>query len=424
MIDVIMPKMGESITEGTILEWKLKEGDSIIKDEPLLEISTDKVDSEIPAPASGTLLEIIAKVNTVVPVGEIIARIGKTGEISKQNKDIKEEINKIDTKTPKVDSAKEELVTVPPVRLEHIDTFESSHLQKRFYSPLVKSIAKQEGISQDELDKLIGTGLNGRVNKQDILAYLKNRISISSEKPTNVGMSDRVEPMSRMRKQIANHMIKSVQTSPHVYTTVEADVTNLVRIRSKHKDNFKTRYGVSLTYTPMILDCCIRTIQNFQLLNASLTGDNIVHHQNINMGVAVALEDDNLIVPVIHASEEKNFLGLTRSTADLANRARNNNLNPDEIFGSTFTVTNPGVFGGLFGMGIINQPNVGILAVGSFQKRPVIKETEYGDTIVVRHMVYLTLSYDHRIIDGAYGTRFMSQLVKELENYSSHKIES
>jgi 2-oxoglutarate dehydrogenase E2 component (dihydrolipoamide succinyltransferase) len=235
-------------------------------------------------------------------------------------------------------------------------------------------------------------------------------------------MVDRVEPMSRMRKKIADHMVQSVHTSPHVYTTVEADVSNLVKLRSEYKDNFQDRSGLALTYTPMIIDACIRTIQEFPLMNASLDGDSIIHHGKINMGVAVALPDDNLIVPVIHESEEKNFLGLARSTAALADRARKNNLSPDEIFGSTFTVTNPGVFGGLFGMGIINQPNVGILAVGSFQKRPVVKETKFGDAVVIRSMVYLTLSYDHRIIDGAYGTRFLSYLVEQLENYDVQRI--
>ena len=246
---------------------------------------------------------------------------------------------------------------------------------------------------------------------------IKNPIETSSIK-----MSNKVEPMSRMRKKIAEHMVQSIKTSPHVYTTVEADVTNLVNIRLKNKDVFKNRAGCSLTYTPMLLDSCIRTIQEFPLMNSSIDNDNIIHHQNINMGVAVALPDDNLIVPVIQSSEEKNFLGLARSTADLAGRARQGELNPDEVFGSTFTLTNPGVFGGLFGMGIINQPNVGILAIGSFQKRPVVKETKFGDTIVVRHMVYITLSYDHRIIDGAYGTKFLSKLVENIESYNEDRI--
>ena len=430
MTDVVMPKMGESITEGTILEWKKQVGDSIAKDETLLEISTDKVDSEIPSPATGTIVEIIAQVNDTIPVGDVIARIGEVGESAST-----EEVS-VET-VPTEESVPTETDLVPEIEevVQSEIVIEKPIIQsgKRFYSPLVKSIAKKEGITQAELDALMGTGNNGRVNKQDILAYLKIRTAGApthtedvSEQPASIvpTMSDEIEPMSRMRKRIAEHMVQSVQTSPHVYTTVEADVTNLVHIRAEHKESFKSKAGVNLTYTPMLLDACIRVIQEFPLMNASLDGDNIVHHRNINMGVAVALPDDNLIVPVIHSSEEKNFLGLARSVSDLAGRARENKLMPDEIFGSTFTITNPGVFGGLFGMGIINQPNVGILSVGSFQKRPVVKETEYGDTIVIRSMVYLTLSYDHRIIDGAYGTKFLARLVEIIEQYNNDKIKN
>ena len=430
MTDVVMPKMGESITEGTILEWKKQVGDSIAKDETLLEISTDKVDSEIPSPATGTIVEIIAQVNDTIPVGDVIARIGEVGESAST-----EEVS-VET-APTEETAPAEPEPVPEIKevVQSEIVIEKPIIQsgKRFYSPLVKSIAKKEGITQAELDALMGTGNNGRVNKQDILAYLKIRTVGAPtqtedviEQPASIvpTMSDEIEPMSRMRKRIAEHMVQSVQTSPHVYTTVEADVTNLVHIRAEHKESFKSKAGVNLTYTPMLLDACIRVIQEFPLMNASLDGDNIVHHRNINMGVAVSLPDDNLIVPVIHSSEEKNFLGLARSVSDLAGRARENKLTPDEIFGSTFTVTNPGVFGGLFGMGIINQPNVGILSVGSFQKRPVVKETEYGDTIVVRSMVYLTLSYDHRIIDGAYGTKFLARLVEIIEQYNNDKIKN
>ena len=430
MTDVVMPKMGESITEGTILEWKKQVGDSIAKDETLLEISTDKVDSEIPSPATGTIVEIIAQVNDTIPVGDVIARIGEVGESAST-----EEVS-VET-APTEETAPAEPEPVPEIKevVQSEIVIEKPIIQsgKRFYSPLVKSIAKKEGITQAELDALIGTGNNGRVNKQDILAYLKIRTAGApthtedvSEQPASIvpTMSDEIEPMSRMRKRIAEHMVQSVQTSPHVYTTVEADVTNLVHIRAEHKESFKSKAGVNLTYTPMLLDACIRVIQEFPLMNASLDGDNIVHHRNINMGVAVALPDDNLIVPVIHSSEEKNFLGLARSVSDLAGRARENKLTPDEIFGSTFTVTNPGVFGGLFGMGIINQPNVGILSIGSFHKRPVVKETEYGDTVVVRSMVYLTLSYDHRIIDGAYGTRFLARLVEIIEQFSINRVQN
>jgi len=430
MTDVVMPKMGESITEGTILEWKKQVGDSIAKDETLLEISTDKVDSEIPSPATGTIVDIIAQVNDTIPVGDVIARIGEVGEGPTTDE--------ASVKT----AATEETVADEPEPVPAIEVVVQSEIVsekpiiqsgKRFYSPLVKSIAKKEGITQTELDALVGTGNNGRVNKQDILAYLKTGTAgaptlkedvIEQSRSIVPTMSDKIEPMSRMRKKIADHMVQSLQTSAHVYTVVEADVTNMVTIRTENKESFKSKSGVNLTYTPMLLDACIRAIQEFPLMNASLDGDNIVHHRNINMGVAVALPDDNLIVPVIHSSEEKNFLGLARSVSDLSGRARENKLTPEEIFGSTFTITNPGVFGGLFGMGIINQPNVGILSVGSFQKRPVVKETEYGDTIVVRTMVYLTLSYDHRIIDGAYGTKFLARLVEIIEQYNNDKIKN
>tara|TARA_Y100000590_G_scaffold362189_1_gene419221 strand:- start:2060 stop:3346 length:1287 start_codon:yes stop_codon:yes gene_type:complete len=426
MIDVIMPKMGESITEGTILEWKKKIGDSVDKDETILEISTDKVDSEVPSPAAGILIEIIANVNDVVPVGNVIARIGDADE--------KSIIGDLDKKAPEpfikereIEAEDSSILDENDLHIEENNKDKKNERSSRFYSPLVKSIAKKENVSFEELDAMAGSGKNGRVNKKDLLNYLENRsLSVSSENNLDSviskSLSDKVEPMSRMRKKIADHMVASVNTSPHVYTTVEADVTNLVAIRNDYQDEFKNRSGVTLTYTPMILDACIRSIQEFPLMNASLQDYNIIHHEKVNMGVAVALPDDNLIVPVINASEEKNFLGLARSTSDLASRARKNELLPEEIFGSTFTVTNPGVFGGLFGMGIINQPNVGILAVGSIQKRPVVKETEYGDSIIIRHMVYLTLSYDHRIIDGAYGTRFLSHLVGEIENYDIQRI--
>jgi 2-oxoglutarate dehydrogenase E2 component (dihydrolipoamide succinyltransferase) len=394
------------------------------------------VDSEIPSPASGTIVEILAQVNDTIPVGDVIARIGSTDEkvdnAPEKTEEIADETQKPQTEpTAKPETNQIEAVSTLPTQKDKVKSS-----QKRFYSPLVKSIAREEGLSQSELDAIPGSGREGRVNKSDILNFIANRgkevapiisqaPSVSPPKqPVQLAMSDEVEPMSRMRKRIADHMVQSLQTSAHVYTVVEADVTNLVQIRAENKESFKAKSGVNLTYTPMLLDACIRAIQEFSLMNASLDGDNIVHHRNINMGVAVALPDDNLIVPVIHSSEEKNFLGLARSVSDLAGRARENKLTPDEIFGSTFTVTNPGVFGGLFGMGIINQPNVGILSIGSFQKRPVVKETEYGDTIVVRSMVYLTLSYDHRIIDGAYGTKFLARLVEIIEQYNNDRIKN
>tara|TARA_B100001029_G_C15033067_1_gene438331 strand:- start:31 stop:1329 length:1299 start_codon:yes stop_codon:yes gene_type:complete len=429
-INVVMPKMGESITEGTILEWKKTVGDTINRDETLLEISTDKVDSEVPSPDSGTILEILFEVNQTVEVGSVIAIIGKSGEkvepsqISNTNKKV-EQIEK--KETPKLASITQEVPTPKT---------------KRFYSPLVKSIAKENNISIEELEIISGSGNNNRVNKADILAYLDNKsstiqpkavtipaqpnfpsgkpISMPESQPAN--LEDKIEPMGRMRSKIAHHMVESLRISPHVYSTAEVDVSNLVKLRGKFKREFKSQNGLNLTYTPMILDACIRALHEFPLLNASIDGENIIHHSHINMGVAVALPDNNLIVPVIKASEEKSFIGLARNIADIAGRARENKLSPEEIFGSTFTVTNPGIFGSLFGMGIINQPNVGILSTGSIHKRPVVKESEYGDVVVIRHMMYMTLGYDHRLIDGAYGTRFLSKLIDLLEKYDESRL--
>jgi 2-oxoglutarate dehydrogenase E2 component (dihydrolipoamide succinyltransferase) len=312
----------------------------------------------------------------------------------------------------------------------HPVTVNLKNNSNRFYSPLVRSIAQVEGISTAELDSIVGSGKNGRVNKQDLLKFLRNRgsstaptgISLPHIQTTEEGLSNRVEPMGRVRQTIAQHMLASQQTSPHVYSTAEVDVTNMVNYRAQNKDIFLEKNGIKLTYTPLILDACVKAIQEFPLMNASIDGDNIKHHQNINLGVAVALPDNNLIVPVIKSSEERNVLGLVRATADLAERARKDKLDPDEIFGSTFTVTNPGIFGSLFGMAIINQPNVGILSLGSIQKRPVVKETEFGDMIAIRSMMYLTLGYDHRLIDGAYGTRFLSRITAIIESWDGSEI--
>ena len=424
-VDVIMPKLGESITEGTILEWKKKVGDSIEKDETLLEISTDKVDSEVPSPASGKIIEIIFNVNDVVPVGEVIAKIG----------DSKDQIVN-ENNSKKSDTDTKDKITKSDVSEDLEDKTDNSVEQNKrskslkFYSPLVRSIAKKEGVSFDELDNISGSGLNGRVNKNDILNYLKSKnndsiisddVSFESANSKHV-LEDRLEPMDHVRKVIAKHMIASRDTSVHVYSTSEVDMTEIVLLRNKQKEAFKDKYQAPLTYTPFIIDAVIKSIHEFPLINTCLENDNIKYNQNINIGVAVALPDDNLIVPVIKRSEELNFLGLARTTHDLASRARKGKLNPDEGQGSTFTVTNPGVFGSLFGMGIINQPNVSLLSVGAIHKRPVVKETEYGDVIVARSMMYLTLAYDHRIIDGAYGTKFLSKIKSNLENYSKENI--
>jgi len=435
IVDILMPKMGESITEGTIVEWKKNVGDMIAKDETLLEISTDKVDSEIPCTTAGKVLELLFDKNDTVEVNTVIARIGtEDSDIldSSISKDVADNKDNIDEEIIE-DIPKEEVV----IEKETISKTNNSLSKKdrKFYSPLVKSIAKKEDVSLDELNTIKGSGDAGRINKTDILNYIDSRskapkppVEISQPAPastdysTSEQLKGSIEEMDRVRIKIAEHMVNSKNISAHVYTTSEVDVTNIVNIRNNKKDAFLNKNSIKLTYTPIIVSACIKAIQEYPLINASIKGTNIVHHQNINMGIAVALPDNNLIVPVIKESEEKNFLGLSRNIDLYAKKARSNSLAADDIFGSTFTVTNPGIFGGLFGMPIINQPNVGILSVGSIEKRPVVKETEYGDAVFVRHMLYLTLGYDHRLIDGAYGTKFLSRIKQLLENYNGNEI--
>ena len=429
IVDVLMPKMGESITEGTIVEWKKSVGEMIAKDETLLEISTDKVDSEIPCPTAGKVLELLFDKNDTVEVNTVIARIGtEDSDTLDSQANINDEQQEL---------SKEEIIIEEDAPIEKKNSIESTDIETKedrvFYSPLVKSIAKKEGISIDELNSIQGSGAAGRVNKSDILNYMDSKtrapkpsveqpVATSTDYSTSEQLKGSIEEMDRVRIKIAEHMVNSKNVSAHVYTTSEVDVTNIVNMRNDKKDAFLNKNSIKLTYTPIIVSACIKAIQEYPLMNASIDKTNIVHHQNINMGIAVALPDNNLIVPVIKASEEKNFLGLSRSIDSYAKKARSNSLAADDIFGSTFTVTNPGIFGGLFGMPIINQPNVGILSVGSIEKRPVVKETEYGDAVFVRHMLYLTLGYDHRLIDGAYGTKFLSRIKQLLENYDGNEI--
>ena len=434
IVDILMPKMGESITEGTIVEWKKNVGEMIAKDETLLEISTDKVDSEIPCATAGKVLELLFDKNDTVEVNTIIARIGTEASDTLDSNSSKDTI--IESKN---EIEQEIIEDIPKEEIEKETILETndnlSKEDRKFYSPLVKSIAKKEGVSLDELNAIKGSGNAGRINKSDILNYIDSR-SKDSEPPvetyqpaatstdyaTSEQLKSSIEEMDRVRIKIADHMVNSKNVSAHVYTTSEVDVTSIVNIRNDKKDAFLNKNSIKLTYTPIIVSACIKAIQEYPLMNTSIDKTNIVHHQNINMGIAVALPDNNLIVPVIKASEEKNFLGLSRNIDSYAKKARSNSLAADDIFGSTFTVTNPGIFGGLFGMPIINQPNVGILSVGSIEKRPVVKETEYGDAIFVRHMLYLTLGYDHRLIDGAYGTKFLSRIKQLLENYDGNEI--
>ena len=434
IVDILMPKMGESITEGTIVEWKKNVGEMIAKDETLLEISTDKVDSEIPCASAGKVLELLFDKNDTVEVNTIIARIGTedSDTLDSSTKDSTSDITENIIEAIIKDTPKEENTIEKAVVSSNNDAPPKE--DRTFYSPLVKNIAKKEGISLDELNAIKGSGAAGRVNKSDILNYIDSRSNISQsvdisqsaatsiDYSTSEQLKDSIEEMDRVRVKIAEHMVNSKNVSAHVYTTSEVDVSNIVNMRNSKKDNFLNRNGIKLTYTPIIVSACIKAIQEFPLMNASVDETNIVHHQNINMGIAVALPDNNLIVPVIKAAEEKNFLGLSRNIDSYAKKARSNSLSAEDIFGSTFTVTNPGIFGGLFGMPIINQPNVGILSVGSIEKRPVVKETKYGDAVFIRHMLYLTLGYDHRLIDGAYGTKFLSRIKQLLEDYDENEI--
>ena len=418
--EIVMPKMGESIVEGTILEWKKDIGDLIGKDETLLEISTDKVDSEIPSPVEGTLIKILFNKNDVVEVGKVIALVGEKGEKIEDEKDDKKESIKEESLEDDLLKGSKEI---------ELDLSKNTNNQikrrnfkgERFYSPLVKKISQKENISLKDLDSIVGTGLSGRVSKGDVIKYLEDRLdsgarAFSEEEIVNSTKS--VQDMSHIQKLVAKHMKESVKTSPHVYSSVEVDVTDIVAFVAKNKNEFFEKYNNKLTYTPIFLEACVESLKEFPLINSSVVGEKISYHQNINIGVAVALEDDSLIVPVIHKAEEKNFLGLLRSVSELALNARKGKLFPEDIQNSTFTLTNPGVFGSSFGMAIINQPNVAILSVGAVEKKPAVKETDFGDAIFIRSIMHLTLGYDHRIINGAYGSRFLVNIKNYLENFN------
>ncbi|MGH7494213.1 MAG: 2-oxoglutarate dehydrogenase, E2 component, dihydrolipoamide succinyltransferase [bacterium] len=447
-VDMTMPQMGESIAEGTILKWLKKVGDKIERDETLLEISTDKVDSEIPAPISGVIAEILVEEGKTVNVGTTIARIeteagasgnGKALPASQQPAPIEKEEPKASPKSaaaapaPREESlpaAKPPATAPAPVAASTKEV--AAHDGDRFYSPLVRAIAKEENISTAELAALTGTGASGRVTKQDVMGYLEQRKapkpavpssapaaatarSIAQPPSLTVGDDqDRVEivPMDNMRRRIAEHMVMSKQTSAHVYSVSTCDMTRIVQYREHVKNEFEKREGTKLTYMPFFIDATVRALKDFPMINASLDGSNIVLKKFINLGIAVALEN-GLIVPVIKGADALNLVGLARTTNDLASRARNKQLKPDEVQGGTFSITNMGSFGNLFGIPVINQPQVAILGVGAIKKTPVV----VGDGIAIRDIVYLSLSYDHRLIDGAYGGQFLQRVVEYLEAF-------
>ena len=410
LVDIIMPKMGESITEGTIIEWRKKIGDNVEKDEIFLEIGTDKVDSEIPASVSGILVEILAKPNDVVDVGKVIGRINTDSKAVKETpvQDQSESIVPKETEASQMEK---------PVRKTTVKKLAGK--RKSFFTPVVMKIAQDNNVPMAELDMVQGTGRGGRVTKKDLLAYLDDRSG--PELSHKLSMTDNVEEMEYMRKKIADHMRSSLDTAAHVHVMTEVDMTTIVDYVTAKEESFSSGEGFSLTYTPFIVTAVVKAIQRFPLMNSSLEDGNIVQKKNINIGIAVSIED-GLMVPVIEKCEEANFLGLCRRVRDITLRTRDKDLRPDELQGSTFSISNFGVFNVTMGTPIINQPNVGILGVGAIKKRPVVIETKAGDTIGIRSLMVLTLGFDHRLIDGAGGSQFIDAVRDELETMDLEQL--
>lgn len=452
IVDLVMPKLGESIMEATILKWNKQIGDNIAVDETVLEIATDKVDTEVPAPFAGKLVEICFQVNDVAPIGSVLAKI----EVAGENNMVASAPIEIPTATPAPAPIVEEIESIPYVPAAPVNTApqETSNTEARFYSPLVLNIAQSEGVSLHDLEKIPGTGSGGRVSKKDILNWVAAKKSgttptvapapaapvstavvasaptAASHAPSNIASSPagvvlsggtEIIEMDRMRKLIAKHMVDSVQTSPHVTSFSEADVTNLVQWRNNNKAAFEKREGTKLTFTPLIVECLVAAMKKFPLINSSLDGDKIIIKKDFNIGMATALPNGNLIVPVIKGADQLNLVGLSKSINNLADAARNNKLKPDDTQNGTFTFTNVGTFGSLMGTPIINQPQVAIIAVGAIKKRVAVIETPSGDSMAIRHMMYLSLSYDHRIIDGSVGASFLTEVANQLEAWDPNR---
>ncbi|MBN2236820.1 MAG: 2-oxo acid dehydrogenase subunit E2 [Bacteroidales bacterium] len=427
--ELVMPKLGESIIEATITKWLKNPGDTIEEDDAILEIATDKVDSEIPSPIDGKLTEVFFAEGDIVAVGAIIGIIEMDGDAEEEAPSEKE----IPAQS-KIDEINKEIETASKIaegNEEETPSTGSFSDATRFYSPLVKSIAKEENISLSELEKIPGSGKDSRLTKQDLINYLENRnkpqTALTKAPPSqpakipaaevSVGTGDRIEEMGRMRKLIADHMVMSKQVSPHVTSFIEADVTKIVNWRNKVKDPFLKREGEKITFTPIFIDVAAKALRDYPGLNVSVDGTKIIFRKNINIGMAAALPDGNLIVPVIKNADQKNLIGMTKTVNDLAKRARANKLTPDEISGGTFTVTNFGSFDSLTGTPIINQPQVAILGLGAIVKRPVVIETPEGDTIGIRSIMMLSLAYDHRVVDGALGGMYLKRLREYIENF-------
>ncbi|MEI6312879.1 MAG: dihydrolipoamide acetyltransferase family protein [Bacteroidota bacterium] len=435
MAELVMPKLGESIMEAKILRWLKKEGDMVAQDEAVLEIATDKVDSEVPSPFTGKLTKILFPEGETVEIGKAIAIIESGSAAATATPAAAPVVEQ--TPAAPVQTQAAALTTAPATTASAVSNTDAN----RFYSPLVLNIAREEKISMAELEAIPGTGGGGRVNKKDILAYVANRSNGTATSPTaaptvsstpapteapktattNYGANVEIIEMDRMRKLISEHMTKSKQTSAHVTSFVEADVTNLVLWREKWKNKFKQKEGENLTFTPIFIEALVKTIKDFPNINCSLDGDKIILKKDINVGMAAALPSGNLIVPVIKNADQYNLLGLAKKVNDLANRARINKLSPDDISGGTYTISNVGTFGNIMGTPIINQPQVAIMAVGSIKKKPVVIETAEGDYIGIRHMMYLSHSYDHRVVDGALGGLFVRKFADYLEQFDINR---
>jgi 2-oxoglutarate dehydrogenase E2 component (dihydrolipoamide succinyltransferase) len=443
--EVIMPKMGESIEEATITKWFVKVGDNVQEDDVLLEIATDKVDSEIPSPVEGVVSKILYQQDEVVAVGSVIALINLDGEeVSDSQEEDTSESQKEDNKASETmeETQKSESSQPPSESSAPLKASSGS----RFYSPLVRKIAAEENVSQEILDTIPGSGQNGRVQKRDILKWLETRgaekqadaqvtepvatekteqKTVESPEPskvqTSVSAGDEIVKMDRMRKLIADHMVNSVKVSAHVTNMIEADVTRIVNWRNSVKDQFQKREGVKITFLPLFLEAAVKALKDYPMINSSVDGENIIIKKNINLGIAVALPDNNLIVPVIKNADQLNLTGLTKELNRLAANARASKLSPEDIQNGTFTVTNFGSFGNTIGTPIINQPQVAILAVGAIEKKPAVVETPEGDVIAIRHKMFLSLTYDHRIIDGSLGGSFLKRVAENIENFDPNR---
>jgi len=446
-IELIMPKMGESVAEATIIKWLKEEGDTIEAEESVLEIATDKVDSEVPAPEDGVLIKKLFNEDDVVQVGQVIAIIQTEGGASAAPSAPASEAPAQEASPAPAAAQEAEKMVANGVATAAIEIPRSAN--GKFFSPLVRSIAKEENVSLGELENLSGSGSEGRVTKADILAYVENRGSAPAAAPSapapaaktapaaapaaksapapkpaapvSIGGNDEIIEMDRMRKMIADHMVMSKHTSPHVTSFIEADVTNLVNWRNKVKGEFQKREGEKITFTPLIIEALVKAIKDFPMINVSVDGTTIIKRGNINIGMAAALPSGNLIVPVIKNADNYNLVGLTKQVNDLARRARENKLSPDEISGGTYTLTNVGTFGNVLGTPIINQPQVAIMAAGAIIKKPAVVETPEGDMIAIRHKMFLSHSYDHRVVDGALGGMFVRRVADYLEQFDPNR---